>query len=287
MKYFIIGDGFIGNYLARNLPEVVLIKNKIYDPDILRRLLTEAYPSMLLINCAGKTGKPNVDACEGMKDAVFGSNVGLPVMIAEIMKELKSYWVHIGSGCVYNGYDKDWDEEDEPNFLGSFYSRTKKWSQDILKDFDEPLVLRIRMPILEGVHERCYVNKVISYAKAGYPIFDMPNSMTYLPDMVKAIIHLTEKGCTGEYNIVNKGSLSPIDILKAYKENVDSGLVYNEASYEDVRKTLKADRSNCILSVGKLESEGFMVARIEDRIRDVMVDLKNGKYIREESKHGK
>jgi len=269
VKYLILGDGYIGNYLYRNLPHATLIRNKIFDAKTLRALITELYPSHVLINCAGKTGRPNVDACEFNKDVVFGANVGLPVMIAEAMRELKTYWVHIGSGCVYDGYDKDYDEDDEPNFLGSFYARTKKWSQDILEDFDEVLTLRIRMPIDELMNERCYIRKVVEYAMKGYKIFDLQNSMTYLKDLSDAIFHLTELGSTGTYNVVNRGSLSPVDVVEMWKRQVED-FQYQIASYEEVRKSLRADRSNCILSVDKLLGEGFRMPTIIERVQEVL-----------------
>lgn len=266
MRYLIIGDGYIGNYLYRYIEiytssSACLYKSKIYDYYSLKSLINH-YPEHILINCAGKTGRPNVDACEEEKDIVFWANVELPVLIAEAMKERKSYWVHIGSGCIYDGYQKEWTEEDTPNFMGSFYSRTKRWSQDILKGFEEPLVLRIRMPV-SGDNERCTIHKIIKYAKAGYPMMDLKNSLTFLPDMVKAVLFLTERGCSGEFNIVNKGALSPTDILDLYN------ISYRKLPYEEIRKTLKADRSNCILSIDKLLNTGFEMPDITERIKEL------------------
>lgn len=272
MKYLIVGCGYIGQYLFRSLaPDSLFFSGKIYDMDIIRRLLLDEYPGSVLINCAGKTGRPNIDWCEDNKDVTFGANVGLPVMIAETCKQLGKYWVHIGSGCIYNGYEKSYTEDDPPNFSGSFYSRTKIWSQDILSEFDEPLILRIRMPIDENLEERNYISKIVKYAHEGNPLLSTANSMTILSDMARAIRFLTERGETGTFNVVNDGALSAEQILEMYKKYREPDLKYNIFPIEEVVKNLKAGRSNCILSTEKLLSKGFKMPLLGDAIEDILM----------------
>ena len=82
----------------------------------------------VVINCAGYTGKPNVDACELNKDQAILGNIVLPTMLSEVCESRELPFVHISSGCIYNGDDKHFSEDDEPNFTfntGSFYSGTK------------------------------------------------------------------------------------------------------------------------------------------------------------------
>jgi len=271
LNFLIIGSGYIGGYLATKLPNAKLIQGYIESADVLKNLLLKEYPSHVLINCSGKTGKPNVDWCEDHKDVVFGANVGIPTMIAELCYEIKQYWIHIGSGCIYDGYDQDYTEEDVPDFDGSFYARTKKWSQDILEGFSECCVLRIRMPIDEYMGDRSLISKLLKYTYAGKPICSLPNSMTYLADLVEAIKFLAEKGHTGTWNVVNKGSMTNEEILEMYKKWVYKDLKYEIISYEALAKTLKAGRSNCILSTKKLEDEGFVMPNIRDRIEAMLI----------------
>ena len=283
LNYLIIGAGYIGSYLATNLPNAKLVTGKIYDADVLKDLLLNQYPSHVLINCAGKTGRPNVDWCEDHKDQTFGGNVGIPVMIGEACKEIKQYWVHIGSGCIYEGYDKEWTEEDEPNFTGSFYSKTKLWSQRILEEFDEPCILRIRMPIDEYLSDRCYISKIAKYAKQGLPLMNDLNSMTVLSDLVKVIQFLTEKGHTGTWNAVNRGSISISQILELYRKYGDPNLKFITADTEEIQGTLKARRSNCILSVEKLWQEGCKMPLIVNQVENI---LKNLEWSKLEKKEG-
>lgn len=273
MKYLIIGNGYIGRYLFKHLsPDSLIVQGYIDNMELLERLLIQEYPGSILINCAGKTGRPNIDWCEDHKEITFGSNVGLPIMIAETCKKLGKYWVHIGSGCIYDGYDKFYTEEDAPNFFGSFYSRTKIWSQDILSGFDEPLILRIRMPIEENLEERNYISKIVKYAKEGKPLLSTANSMTILSDMVRAIRFLTERGETGTFNLVNDGALSAKQVLEIYKKYREPNLKYDILPIDSVLKNLKAGRSNCVLSIEKLSSMGFKMPPLGDSIEDILMN---------------
>jgi len=269
MKYLIIGDGYVGNYFARVLPDSKIFRYKIHDNAAIEKLLWE-HPDHILINCAGKTGKPNVDWCEYNQEVTFRGNVETPVMIAETCRKMDRKWVHIGSGCVYTGYEKEWTEDDAPNFFGSFYSRTKFWSQDILKAYEQALVLRIRMPIDENLMARCYISKIVKYARDGKQIFDLPNSMTILCDLASALYRLTAKGLTGEFNVVNKDPLKISQILDLYKHHRDPGLGYDKTTYEEVRKTMVADRSNCVLSGEKLEQAGIVMPSALERVTGIL-----------------
>jgi dTDP-4-dehydrorhamnose reductase len=270
-KYIIIGAGYIGKYLFKKLaPDASLFVGHVCDTKILESILLEGYPGHVLINCAGKTGRPNIDWCEDHKDQTFGANVGLPVMIAEMCKKLGKYWIHIGSGCIYDGYERDWDEEDAPNFYGSFYSKSKIWSQDILAGYDEPLVLRIRMPIDENLEERNYISKIVKYAREGKAIFSLPNSMTILSDLANAIKFLGERGETGEFNVVNNGVVESQDILELYKTYIDPSLDFKIGDKDIIESTLKAKRSNCILSCDKLEGIGFRMPDLSKSIEKIL-----------------
>jgi len=275
LNFLVLGAGYVGQYLHRNLPNCKMLIGHIYSENDLEYLLKEQYPSHILINCAGKTGRPNVDWCEDHKAETFGGNVGLPVMIAEVCQKLKRYWIHIGSGCIYSGYEKHWSEEDIANFTGSFYSKTKCWSQEILEEYAEALVLRIRMPIDEKLSDRCYIFKVVKYAKEGKHLLVKKNSMTTLKLLCEAIKFLAEKGCTGTFNVVNKGAMDVEEILRMYQ--LIEPVEYITAPAEEVLAGLKAGRSNCILSTEKIEALGFNVPLLENEIFEILKNIKSEK----------
>ena len=56
-----------------------------------------------VINAAGYTGKPNVDACELHKAACLFGNAVLPGRIREACERTGTPWGHISSGCIFSG----------------------------------------------------------------------------------------------------------------------------------------------------------------------------------------
>jgi len=268
IKFLIIGNGYIGNYLNNKLDNSVLTKLHIEEQQDVRYLIRE-YPYHVIINAAGATGRPNIDWCETHKAKTIHSNVYLPIQIAEICAIEKQYWINIGSGCIYNGYDKEWTEDDIPNFDESFYSYTKSISQKIVNTMPYSCTLRIRMPIDSDFGDRCLISKLLSYAKQGNPVMsDNTNSMTYLDDLIEIIKFVSINELTGTYNAVNRGSLSAIQVLELYKKYIDPNLTWKSKTYNELVNDgyIKSARSNCILSGKKLENEGFLIPKIEDRL---------------------
>ena len=262
MRYVILGNGWIGGYLRDKL-NADLDVTRISSQKDANFIISNWPESSVFINCIGKTGRPNIDWCEDHKDETTYSNVIVPFYIAEACKKLGRYWIHIGSGCIYNGYQKEWTEEDAPNFYGSYYSTTKAISQDILKQYLEVCILRIRMPIDEQMSERNYVSKLLKYIKEGKTLFDMPNSMTFLPDLVSAIEVLAHMKYTGTFNVVNPGPMKASEVLHLYDPDLQ---IYLEG-YKEVRERLKADRSNCVLSTEKIVQHGVTLHPLEQRLK--------------------
>ena len=85
-----------------------------YNPYKLRSYLV-SNQSKILINCAGFTGKPNVDACESAKYKCLQGNAVFPGIIREVCEDIKIPWGQVSSGCIYSGRRPDgkgWREED-------------------------------------------------------------------------------------------------------------------------------------------------------------------------------
>ena len=270
-KYLIIGRGYIGTYLNSNIKDSILTPDKLYrfyrTQDVIEVL--KNYPDYIVINAAGTTGRPNIDWCETNKAETVVGNIALPLMIAEACEELDMYLINIGSGCIYDGYEKEWTEEDVPNFEGSFYSKCKKISQELVSEFKNTCTLRIRMPISETMGERCLISKLVKYSINGWPILsDRKNSMTYLGDLASSISAVAEKRTTGTFNVVNDGPITPVDTLRIYKEIVDNDLTWTEMKYNDFK--FKAERSNCVLSNKKIKSLGVDMPSITKRISDML-----------------
>ena len=109
MIYLLGGSGYVGQaYQALLTRKGIAFRNlrradlDYTNPDVLRAALLRDKPAFL-INSAGYTGKPNVDACELHKaECLFGNSV-LPGIIAQACTEAGVPWGHVSSGCIYSG----------------------------------------------------------------------------------------------------------------------------------------------------------------------------------------
>lgn len=209
----------------------------------------------IIINCAGYIGKPNVDACESNKGDTIMGNVVFPTNLANHCVTNSSTLVQISSGCIYNGYEKHFSEEDDSNFdfqNGSFYSGTKALCEKmILKHNPRSYIFRLRIPFDEHKSPRNYLTKLLSYEK----LLNAENSLSHRGDFAKYVIDLLEQKVPyGIYNITNKGSVTTKDVIELIKKH---GLSKKDFKFfddlESFSKETVAPRSNCVLDTSKIE----------------------------------
>lgn len=268
MKILIFGKGYIAGKFKEHFGVDAEISDlRLEDYSSIKRELEEKKPDVV-VNCAGKTGRPNVDWCEDHKMETLTSNVVAPLLLARACEELGLYMVHVGSGCVYEGYNngEGYSECDEPNFDGSYYSKTKAWSETMLKDF-KVLQLRLRMPFDSVPSERNFITKITKYPK----VISIPNSISVLEDFMKAADALIQKRALGIYNVTNPGVITHQEILDMYRELVDPTYHYELFSVEEMEKITKAKRSNCGLSANKLEQEGIHLRPVHQAVRESLI----------------
>ena len=268
----VFGKGFLGTRIAEELG-YKLVGREI-NPLHLRILadFLDSEKPDIVINAIGKTGRPNIDWCEDHKAETMESNVTVAINLATECSKRGIYLVYLGSGCIYEGDNKGrgFSEEDEPNFFGSFHSKTKIIAEKALKEFP-CLILRIKLPIDNQPHLRNLIDKLKSYKI----VIDVQNSTTTIPHMINAMKRLIEKRKTGIYNLVNTGTISAAEIMRMYKEIVDSNHNFEVCSLEDLEKVTKARRSNCILNTERLQKEGINMLEICEAVKSCLLEYKS------------
>lgn len=261
-KIIILGKGFIGQRLFETL-NWSICSDKIYNFEDAEKII-KRYTPRIIVNCIGYTGK-NVDECEENKDKTLISNTFVPIILAEVALRYKIKLVHISSGCIYHyDYEKDEPikEEKISDFFDLFYSRSKIYAERALEVLIRKfnlLILRIRIPLDNKPHPKNLLTKLISYKK----VIDVPNSVTYIPDFIKAISYLIKIDAKGIFNIVNRGTLRYPQLLEIYKRYV------SDFKYEVISlKELNLVRTNLILSTEKLEKVGFKIRDINEVLEE-------------------
>ena len=124
MKLVIFGrQGFIAGNLKRHFADAVTPDTDITDRASVVRVLDSIRPSVV-INAAGKTGRPNVDWCEFNRIQTFRSNTLGPIILQEECIRRDIYFVHIGSGCIFDGDNNGngFSEDDGPNYFCLLYT---------------------------------------------------------------------------------------------------------------------------------------------------------------------
>lgn len=118
--------GYIGTYFTKQYPTALTPMFDMGNRAELVQFLDEVQPD-IVINAAGRTGRPNVDWCETHQAETLYGNVTAPLVLLHECMARNIYVVQISTGCIYTGvFEGDgFTENDTPNFSGSFYSRTK------------------------------------------------------------------------------------------------------------------------------------------------------------------
>lgn len=290
-----IGAGFVSEHLPYEI-----IRDKVYDVGSLEGLLHHHKPDVI-INCIGKTGRPNVDWCESHKEETAWANVALPVLMAERCKAYGIHMIQIGSGCIYFGQspntlwpdpnggvtarkdywshdyhitpvksvepiDTGWVETDFAN-PKSFYSKTKYACDLAIGNMDHVTTLRIRMPVSRQNTGRNLINKLRGYKQ----VIDIPNSMTFMDDLMRCVQWAAENTKTGIYHVTNPEPITAAQIMKEFQKYVPqhSFEIISEAQLDGLTV---AKRSNCIINASKLAAAGFNMTPSEEALKSCMAE---------------
>jgi len=288
MIYLLGGSGYVGAaYQALLQRKGIPFRNlrraefDYTNTQALTALLREARPDFL-INAAGYTGKPNVDACELHKAECLFGNAVLPGRIAEACAAANVPWGHVSSGCIYTGARPDgsgFTETDIPNFSFrtnncSFYSGTKALGEEVLAGRDNVYIWRLRIPFDHREGPRNYLTKMMRYQR----LLEATNSISQLHEFVAATFACWEKHVPfGIYNVTNPGQVTTHEVVDLIKR---SGVCTKDFSFfkdedEFMHTAAKTPRSNCVMDSSKLQATGITMTEVHEAIaRDL------GRWIR-------
>lgn len=298
-------SGYVGQAFARELArrkkDFIPLSRKELDYtrfELLLDFLKTKKPEFV-INAAGYTGKPNVDACETARADTLAGNTLLPQTIAHACAALEIPWGHISSGCIYDGAKviengaprieknlnapefrdvlertpekiRGFTEADEPNFSFrrppcSFYSGTKALAEEAVAGMGRGYLWRLRIPFDEFDNARNYLSKLQRYPK----LYDNVNSISHRGDSVRACLDTWEhRAPSGIYNLTNPGFITTRHVAGLIEKIVKPGRRFEfwSSDEEFYRFAAKTPRSNCVLDVSKLLSAGVKMRSVEEAL---------------------
>jgi dTDP-4-dehydrorhamnose reductase len=252
-----------------------------------------------VINAAGYTGKPNVDACELHKADTLQGNTLFPQTVAHACAAAGIPWGHVSSGCIYSGAkivehgntrtEKDFTkpelralvekspqsvcgftETDTPNFSFrdgpcSFYSGTKALGEEAIANIGQIYIWRLRIPFDEFDNARNYLSKVQRYSK----VYDNVNSISHRADFVKACLDTWElRAPFGIYNVTNPGFVTTRHVVEQIEKILKPKhkFEYWSSDEEFYKVAAKTPRSNCVMDTTKLVSVGAKIRGVEEAL---------------------
>lgn len=281
MRIALLGaSGFIGTefstQIAERHAELLTVGRRdcnIYDVRQLVQHLRQLSPDAL-INCAGYTGQPNVDACENDRANCLAGNAVLPGVVAEACTAVNIAWGHVSSGCIFTGRRSDgggFTECDAPNFTFrqnncSFYSGTKALGEEVLTTAEKCYLWRLRIPFSSIDSPRNYLSKLMRYSK----LLDAENSLSNLSEFVTACLDCFELGVPfGTYNLTNPGSVTTREVVALIRASGVSNKSFeffeNESQF--MAQAAIAPRSNCVLDPSKALQAGLKLTEIRQSIQ--------------------
>jgi dTDP-4-dehydrorhamnose reductase len=297
------GSGYIGEAFRRELEGVPFRSLSRAEMDYTQfdRLLAwlkEQRPEFV-INCAGYSGKPNVDACEFAKADTLAGNAILPLTIASACAAVDVPWGHVSSGCIYSGAkivgpdgirpEKDmtrpdlrslvdksptsirgFSETDPPNFSFrdepcSFYSGSKALGEEAVAGVGQGYVWRLRIPFDEYDSQRNYLSKLQRYAK----VYDNVNSITHRGEFAAACLDLWRiRAPFGVYNVTNPGFVTARQVVGLIQKHLKPTKHFDfwADDEEFYRVAAKTPRSNCVMDTTKLLSTGVKMRPVLEAI---------------------
>jgi len=297
-----VGQQFAAELTLRGRPFTALARRTLdytkFEPFL--KYLGEHRPEFV-INCAGYTGKPNVDACELHQADTLAGNTLLPVTLAQACAAAGVPWGHVSSGCIYAGAHivrpgsdcvvKDlttpamrqllvtdrqsfqgFTEADTPNFSfrdgpTSFYSGTKALAEEAIAGLGHSYIWRLRIPFDHRDGSRNYLSKIQRYSK----VYDNLNSVSHLGDFAKACLDVWEKRAPwGTYNVTNPGFVTTREVVTLIEKILAPARPFEfwASDEEFYRVAAKTPRSNCIMSADKLLAAGVRMRPVGEALED-------------------
>jgi dTDP-4-dehydrorhamnose reductase len=292
-----VGQAYAACLRAKGIPFAGLSRADVdYSrPEPLIAFLKKTRPDFL-INAAGYTGKPNVDACEKDKANCLQGNAVLPGVVRAACAAAGVPWGHVSSGCIFSGARPDgrgFGESDAPNFSFrqnhcSFYSGTKALGEEVLgygeTKADETgvpgwgflnggqpdgYIWRLRIPFDNRENPRNYLTKLMRYET----LLEAANSLSHLGEFVGATLECWEKRVPfGIYNVTNPGFATTREVVDLILESGVCRKNFKFFKNEDdfMRTAAKTPRSNCILSTNKLRDAGIRMSEVRDALKQAL-----------------
>lgn len=243
MKFLVTGStGFVGSQVIKDLTEKNHETYSCYhnqkpehgnpihldltDLSSIETTIEQVKPDAI-IHLAAMT---DVDGCEDQKDLAFLINGMATEKLAKQAALQNSFFVYVSTDYVFDGTKKLWNENDTPNPLGN-YGKSKLEGEKAIENLASSwCTARISTPF--GIHPKkksfpLWVAENLKQKKEINVLVDQFTSPTYVPNLSKMLIEISERQLLGIYHVSGASRISRYELaeLVSDKLNLDKKLL--------------------------------------------------------------
>ena len=202
------------------------VKMDLKNCEMISSILTEKKPD-IVIHLGAMTG---VDLCEKEKTSASEINTKATEIIAKECSKLNSFLVYVSTDYVFDGNLGMYKEDDVTNPLG-FYGKSKLEGEKVVQNFSANwCIARTSTPF--GLHPTkksfpMWVIENLQKQKQIDVLIDQFTSPTYIPNLSRMLIEISERHITGIVHAAGASKISRYQMASMISDklNLDSTLL--------------------------------------------------------------
>ena len=202
------------------------VKMDLKNREMISSILTEKKPD-IVIHLGAMTG---VDLCEKEKTSASEINTKATEIIAKECSKLNSFLVYVSTDYVFDGNLGMYKEDDVTNPLG-FYGESKLEGEKVVQNFSTNwCIARTSTPF--GLHPTkksfpMWVIENLQKQKQIDILIDQFTSPTYIPNLSRMLIEISERRITGVIHTAGASKISRYQMasMVSDKLNLDGSLL--------------------------------------------------------------
>ena len=202
------------------------VKMDLKNYEMISSVLTEIKPDVV-IHLGAMTG---VDLCEKEKTSASEINTKATEIIAKECSKLNSFLVYVSTDYVFDGNFGMYKEDDVANPLG-FYGKSKLEGEKVVQNFSTNwCIARTSTPF--GLHPTkksfpMWVIENLQKQKQIDVLIDQFTSPTYIPNLSRMLIEISERRITGIIHAAGASKISRYQMasMVSDKLNLDGTLL--------------------------------------------------------------
>ena len=256
LKFLVTGSsGLVGQQVVKDLSETHevfscynkskpeygnAVKMDLLNHEMISNVLSEKNPDIVIHLGAMTT----VDLCETQQDNALKINSQATEILAKECSKINSFMVYVSTDYVFDGNSGLYEENDATNPLG-FYGKSKLLGEKSVQNFSSNwCIARTSTPF--GLHPTkksfpIWVIENLQKQKQIDVLSDQFTSPTYVPNLSKMLIEISERHLNGIFHVAGATKISRYEVARmiSNKLNLDEKLLrdvsINELKWEAQR----------------------------------------------------